>query len=72
MNDLKKNKLKIQDCSIIDLNKYIENSEKKYKNIKFSHSINRIKNHEKIKVLRRFIARLKTELIKKLKNEKKK
>ncbi|WP_185876641.1 50S ribosomal protein L29 [Blattabacterium cuenoti] len=63
------NKLKISDLSIDDLTKKIKSNKSDYQNIKFSHYIKSHKNPILIRILRRKIAQLKTELNKKIKEK---
>ncbi|WP_185877196.1 50S ribosomal protein L29 [Blattabacterium cuenoti] len=61
-------KLKINFLSIKSLKKLIQSSIESYKNLKLNIYTKKLKKSSDIKILRRNIARLKTELNEKLKN----
>ena len=58
--------LDIKNLTIDDLINKIKNQENDYQNIKFLHSVNTNKNPMIIRILRRKIAKLKTELNKRI------
>ncbi|WP_185864855.1 50S ribosomal protein L29 [Blattabacterium cuenoti] len=59
---------RLNKLSINDLENFIKKNKKKYQQIKFAHSVKKIKITTKISNIRKYIAQLKTELNKRIKS----
>jgi len=55
-------KTEIKKMSLSELNEALVNSKKKYRNLKLTHSVSPLENPSEIKLVRRSIARMKTEI----------
>ena len=55
-------KTEIKKMSLTELNEALENSRKNYRNLKLTHSVSPLENPSEIKLVRRSIARIKTEI----------
>ncbi len=55
-------KTEIKKMSLTELNEALENSKKNYRNLKLTHSVSPLENPSEIKLVRRSIARIKTEI----------
>ena len=55
-------KTEIKNMSLSELKESLSNSKKSYRNLKLTHSVSPLENPSEIKLIRRSIARLKTEI----------
>ena len=55
-------KTEIKNMSLSELQEALQNSKKNYRNLKLTHSVSPLENPSEIKLLRRSIARIKTEI----------
>lgn len=55
-------KTEIKKMSLSELNEALLNSKKNYRNLKLTHSVSPLENPSEIKLVRRSIARIKTEI----------
>ena len=55
-------KTEIKNMSLTELQEALENSKNKYRNLRLTHSVSPLENPTEIKLIRRSIARIKTEI----------